>query len=378
MKRPAVYEGIIFSTNTQIGTYGLTIIGDADELKAIGCQNFDYKFVGLQMGQGSSTEKGSGTFATYRIGDRVVMIIFLTKMSDNKWSVKDNSAYIIGTAFPEGMPPLYEGQYYIGDGEGAKIHIGDGYPSSGSEGNLTVAGKRVGVLSGEGYRDWNAQTNYDTTGLMEETYDSGQIKPSVPNSGLFLSRDTGEKIWMNSGSINMTAYGFYISASGSLSGGDQSSPNWDLMEATSGSIVIADQHGNIIRLNDEGIDINSTIGILYGTDGDYTIESEGDISLQSKGNVTINTEGSTGEVHLADGANIVLAENDTIKLQSTMPNAFEMVMAEIDYISGLPASPGAVLPGKGVAASLKGIATLTIDGMKVTLQSSKSRKAKTS
>ena len=164
---------------------------------------------------------------------------------------------------------------------------------------------------------------------------------------------------MNSGSIVMTAYGFNIIASGSLSGGDTTTPTWDIAEATSGSITIADANGNYITLNEDGINIE---------------QENTDVVIDAKGNIILTTD--NGNIQLNGNANIVVADGDKMDFKA-VGAPFSMNSGKITYLSGYITPVGPVTPSEGIAAKIEGLATLDIKNAELKLQSN-SRKVKTS
>ena len=351
-----VFTGTVMRTRHNVNAYDIKIDVSQSERDRMETD----RFYGIPISHFSDTASGSGFFPTYEVNDEVVFIANVVETS-TKIEVPDNTVYIIGSIGQEGRLPSFEGQFQMSSGKGSSIVFEDQYPTSGVDGDLTITGRRTGMLSGEGYSQWSTQQNVDQIWEDEATYAEGQIKPVVPNSGLFLSRDTGEKIWMNSGSIVMTAYGFNIIASGSLSGGDTTTPTWDIAEATSGSITIADANGNYITLNEDGINIE---------------QENTDVVIDAKGNIILTTD--NGNIQLNGNANIVVADGDKMDFKA-MGTPFTINNAKITVISHTtPTSMGGmIMAGDTIAGTLQGLATMEIKNATLSLQS-QNRKVKTS
>jgi len=323
--------GKVTSLNTSFNAYNVEPIIEDNVTNIRGRK----RFVGIPISFLSENKQGKAFISTYEIGDLVLIIVPFYKDSKG-YTLKDNSCYIIGSISQLGRVPMINDQLYIGDGEGARMVIGDQYLASGSTGNINISAKKLGLMSGENYVDWAKQTNYDyysNNVIIDESYSGSQIRPAVPDAGLFISRDTGEKIWLNSGSISMAAYGFYIVASGSLSGGDTSdNPQWDLDMAQSGTIVIKDNNGNTITLTSSGVNINSTADITYSSDGDIIIDSQQKVIVNAADQIELNGSDST---IIASGDNITISGQSNFKISGLITT---------QYITGRTTNMGPVLP----------------------------------
>jgi len=357
-----IYTGRITHVNTSFNSYIIDIIATEDEINKIGVT----KFVGVPISIYSDTEEGSGFVPTYRVGDTVMMMISYFAGEEGS-NLRDNSAYIIGAVSQTGRFAQFDNQLSISSGKGARVVIEDQYPTSGTEGDVTLSGRRMGILSGDDYLQWGKQLNYDQIGLDEDVYSGSQVKPSVPDAGLFLSRDTGEKIWMNSGSITMAAYGFNIICSGSLSGGDVSNPQWDVDVADSGTISIVDNNGNSIVLNSDGITINSNVEINYTSEGDITISSQGKVVIDASNQIELN--GSSNTI-VANGDNITISGVSNFKIDG---------LVNITYMAGYTTNMGPVIPTTAMVQSIELVTgNLSInDGGLATVKQNTSRNVKT-
>jgi len=358
-----IYMGKINQTNPNFNSYMIEINATEEEIERIGSR----LFVGVPISSYSDKDKGSGFIPTYKVGD-LVMFMASFVFKDDKLRLLDNSAFIIGAVTQRGRPVHFDDQLSISSGKGARIVLEDQYPTSETEGDITLSGRRMGILSGDDYLQWGKQLNYDQIGLDEDVYSESQIKPSVPDAGLFLSRDTGEKVWLNSGSIVMAAYGFNIICSGSLSGGDVSNPQWDIDVADSGTISIVDNNGNNIILDSNGITINSSVAINYTSDGNITISSQGKVVIDASNQIELN--GSSNTI-VANGDNITISGVSNFKIEG---------LVNTTYMAGYVTNMGPVVPSTAMMQSIELVSgNLSInDGGLATVKQNTSRKVKTS
>jgi len=203
----------------------------------------DYKnvdFVGsnfvpcLILSPFSSTDKGTGFIPTYKIGDRVVVL------------TSENGNFIIGS-IPKSNIAM-EDELMIINNEGAKVHVGDRAESDGSvsTANVTVAGKRLGMISG---------TNYQYSHMGDER--TATEIPTLPDDGIILIRKDGEdlaKIHIMSGTITIET-------------------TKDLSITTTGNMLMnTDENGRSVAADGDTVDVQSgtyniTNGVINITNG---------------------------------------------------------------------------------------------------------------
>jgi len=361
-----IYMGQVTKISAPNNKYVIELIATEEEISRIGYRSF----VGEPLSFMSDSEKGSGMLPTYKVGD-LVMFMIPFSFTDGKLQLVDNQGFIMGAVSREGRGTQYDNQMTLSSGKGARITVEDQYPTSGSEGNILMSGRRMGILSGDGYIEWGNRLDWEKIFLpSEEDYSGGQIQPAVPSAGLFLSRDTGEKIWLNSGSIVMAAYGFNIIASGSLSGGDPSNPTWDIVPAASGTISIIDNNGNSIVLDSTGVNINSSVEIGYTSDGDITISSQGKVIVNAADQIELNGNSNT---IIANGDNVAISGVSNFKIDG---------LVTVTYMTGYTTNMGPVVPSTAMVQSMELKAgNLSInEGVagQATIEQKSSRKVKTS